>query len=157
VIHREANYQLNWDHPQATFRGAAGVRVAGAWYAASFGPLVGNTWYYLAATYDGQTLRAYTNGALVTSTATAGGPADADPDALAIGRHAVDPNFFAGVIDNVRIYGAALSQAAIQSDMNTPLGTGTGADTTPPTVAITSPSSGATYTATSSPLTLGGR
>jgi len=144
VIHREANYQINWDHAQAAFRGAAGVRVAGVWYAASFGVLGADTWYYLAATYDGQTLRAYTNGALVTSTATAGGPADADPDALAIGRHAVDPGYFSGVVDNVRIYNRALSQAEIQSDMNTPLGGGSASDTTPPSVAITSPTSGAT-------------
>src|SRR5262249_48852180 len=36
------------------------------------------------------------------------------------------------IIDEVRIYNRALSQAEIQNDMNTPLGTGT-SDTQPPT------------------------
>src|SRR6185369_10531618 len=38
---------------------------------------------------------------------------------------------FAGTIDEVRIYNRALSQAEIQSDMNTPIGTVV-SDTTPP-------------------------
>src|SRR6185295_16780166 len=59
-IHREANYQINWNHGSDAFRGAAAVRVGGAWFAASFGALAANTWYYLAATYDGETLNAYT-------------------------------------------------------------------------------------------------
>ena len=43
------------------------LNVGGAWYPASFGPLAANTWYFLAATYDGETLTAYTNGVLVST------------------------------------------------------------------------------------------
>jgi len=53
--------------------------------------------------------------------------------------------YFTGRIDEVRIYNRALSQAEIQTDMNTPLeGTPPPPDTTPPTVAITAPTQGAT-------------
>jgi hypothetical protein len=116
-IHREANYQINWNHPAAAFRGAAAVRVGGVWYAASFGSLAANTWYYLAATYDGQTLNAYTNGVLITGNPAPSGPSDADPNALTMGRHAAANQFFQGIVDNVRIYNRALSGAEIQQDM----------------------------------------
>src|SRR2546422_1014276 len=56
--------------------------------------------------------------------------------------------FFAGQIDEVRLYNAALTAAQIQNDMATPI--------TAPTVAITSPTSNPTYTTSSSSLTLGG-
>src|SRR5262245_4562374 len=147
-IHREANYQINWNHANPAFQGAAGVRVSGAWYAASFGALAANTWYNLAATYDGETLKAYTNGVLVTSNTTPSGPADADANALTIGRHAAASEFFQGSVDNVRIYNRALSLTEIQSDMNTPVGGTPSSDTTPPTVAITSPTTGATVSGT---------
>ena len=147
-IHREANYQINWNHGTSAFQGAVGVRVSGSWYAASFGALAANTWYNLAATYDGETLNAYTNGVLITSNTAPSGPADADPNALTIGRHAAVSQFFQGIVDNVRIYNRALSQTEIQSDMNTPIGGTASSDTTPPTVAITSPTTGATVSGT---------
>src|SRR4029434_8471985 len=120
----------------------------GVWYSASFGPLAGNTWYNLAATYDGETLKAYTNGVLVTSNPAPSGPADAETSPLTIGRHAAASQFFKGIVDNVRIYNRALSQAEIQSDMSTPVGGTPSSDTTPPTVDITSPTSGATVSGT---------
>src|SRR6185369_16696727 len=147
-IHREANYQINWNHGNPAFQGAVGVRVSGTWYAASFGALAANTWYNLAATYDGETLNAYTNGVLVTSNTAPSGPADADSNALTIGRHAALSQFFKGIVDNVRIYSRVLSQTEIQSDMNTPIGGTSSSDTTPPTVAITSPTTGATVSGT---------
>jgi hypothetical protein len=43
--------------------------------------------------------------------------------ALRIGGNAVWGNeYFAGLIDEVRIYNRALSAAEVQSDMNTPVG-----------------------------------
>src|SRR5262249_42624049 len=44
-IHREKNFQINWNHVDPNFRGAAALNVGGAWFAASFGPLAANTWY----------------------------------------------------------------------------------------------------------------
>jgi hypothetical protein len=51
-IHRKSNYQIGWNDTVAAFRGAAAVRVGGVWYYASFGPLAGNTWYHLTASYE---------------------------------------------------------------------------------------------------------
>src|SRR5262249_28569996 len=122
-VHRETNLQITWDHPNATFRGAAVVNVAGVWYSASFGPLAASTWYYLTATYDGNTLSAYTNGVLITTNPAPSGPASSDPNPLTFGKHAAYPQFFHGIVDEVRIYSRALSPAEIQVDMNTPIGT----------------------------------
>ncbi len=120
-VHRETNFQITWDHPSSTFRGAAAVNVGGTWYAASFGALAADTWYYLTATYDGETLNAYTNGVLITSNTAPSGSASSDPNPLTFGKHAAAPQFFQGTVDDVRIYDRALSIPEIQSDMNTPL------------------------------------
>ena len=53
------------------------------------------------------------------------------PSALRIGGNTVWGEYFTGLIDEVRIYGRALSRAEIQTDMTTPIAQ---ADTTPPTV-----------------------
>ena len=141
-IHREANYQITWNHPSAAFRGAAVLRVGTTWHAASFGPLLANTWYYLAGTYDGETLRAYKDGELITSNTAPSGPASNESTSLKLGRHAVSNNFFQGTVDEVRIYNRALSGAEIQSDMVTPL-----APTTGPAITGLNPTSGPVGTA----------
>ncbi|MHC4434236.1 MAG: LamG domain-containing protein, partial [Planctomycetota bacterium] len=51
-LHRESNYQFNWNHGNEVFRGAAAINVGG-WEAASYAPLQANRWYHLAATFDG--------------------------------------------------------------------------------------------------------
>lgn len=112
-VHREANYQLNWNHPNARFRAAAGFRVDSDWYAASFGPLSADTWHHLTATLDGTALRAYVNGVLITTNSTARGPASYESRTLTLGRHCAAPQFFAGQVDDVRIYNRALSQTEI--------------------------------------------
>ena len=89
----------------------------------SFGAtkLATNTWTHLATTYDGATLRLYVNGVQVASKAQTGTLAtSANP--LQIGGDAIYGQYFAGRIDEVRVYRAALSQAEIQADMATPLG-----------------------------------
>src|SRR5262249_55220407 len=139
------------------FRGAAAVKVGSNWYAAKFAPLSANTWYFLAATYDGATLRSYTNGALITANTSPSGPAMSDTNPLTFGKHATLPQFFQGTIDDVRIYTRALSLAEIQTDMATAVGgTPPPPDTTPPTVTITSPTSSPTFTATTTPLAVAG-
>jgi hypothetical protein len=101
-----------------------------------------NAWTHLAVTFDGTTLRLYVNGALAGSKAVAGSMA-ASTGALRIGGNAVWPEFFAGLIDEVRVYNRALSATEIGSDMNTPVGgSPPPPDTTPPTVAITAPTGG---------------
>ncbi len=84
------------------------------------GALTRNTWAYLAATYDGATLRFYVNGVQTASRAQTGNIAtSANP--LQIGGDSIYGQYFAGMIDEVRIYNRALSAAEIQTDMNSPV------------------------------------
>jgi tetratricopeptide (TPR) repeat protein len=117
-VHREKNFQINWNHELEEFRGAAGLSIGVKWYAASFGNLQPDTWYHLAATFDGKSLKAYTNGALVTNNASASGVPDAEPETLKLGRHAKDDSFFAGTIDDVRLYNFGLTEAETQQLYN---------------------------------------
>lgn len=102
-----------WQHQSPTFRGAAAVRVGGTWHAASFGTLLAGTDYSLAATYDGETLRAYKDGVLQTANGAPSGPPDAEPLTVKLGAHASLATFWAGRIDDARIWDRALSDAEI--------------------------------------------
>jgi chitodextrinase len=82
-----------------------------------------NTWTHLALTYDGAAQRFYVNGALVSTQPITGSILTSDTP-LQIGGDAVYGQFFAGVIDEVRVYNVALNQGQIQADMATPLGGG---------------------------------
>ena len=108
-VHREANFQINWDHIYADFRGAAGLRVADQWYAASLGELQADTWYHLAATYDGENLKAYKNGILITDNPDPSGPPNKESATLKFAKHANFGNHFEGTIDDVCLYSYDLS------------------------------------------------
>jgi fibronectin type 3 domain-containing protein len=77
-----------------------------------------NAWSFLAATYDGATLRFYVNGTQVSSKAVTGSMPNST-GALRIGGNSIWGEYFAGLIDNVRVYNRALSASEIQTDMNT--------------------------------------
>jgi hypothetical protein len=79
-----------------------------------------NTWTHLAATYDGTTLRLYVNGGLVGSRAVAN-PLLTSTGVLRFGGNSVWGEFFAGRIDEVRLYNRALAVTEIQADMNSPV------------------------------------
>jgi hypothetical protein len=84
--------------------------------------LVANTWSHIAGTYDGSQVRLYVNGVLAGSQAVTGNILTST-GALRIGGNAVwGSEYFAGLIDEVRIYNNARTQAQIQADMNTPVG-----------------------------------
>jgi Concanavalin A-like lectin/glucanases superfamily/Dockerin type I domain len=106
-----------------------------------------NTWTYLAATYNGAMLSVYVNGTVVVSQPVSGnivpsvGP-------LRFGGNSIWGEYFAGKIDEVRIYNRALSQTEIQADMGTPVGTPTPSPTPTPTP---TPSPTPTPTPTPSP------
>src|SRR5262249_19729479 len=74
-----------------------------------------NTWTHLASTYDGATLRLYVNGALVSSSPVTGAMMQSS-NPLRLGGDAVWGEYYAGVIDEVRIYNRALSAGEIQTD-----------------------------------------
>jgi outer membrane protein assembly factor BamB len=105
--------------------------IAGGSYADAVGTakLTANTWSYLTETYDGSTLRLYVNGTQVASTARTGAIASST-NPLQIGGDTIYSQYFAGLIDEVRIYNVALTAAQIQSDMATPVNNGP--DTQPP-------------------------
>jgi YVTN family beta-propeller protein len=80
-----------------------------------------NTWTHLAATYDGTSMKFYVNGALVRSVLRSGA-IDATNGALNIGGNYVwGGEYFAGLIDDVRVYNRALTAAEIARDLATPL------------------------------------
>lgn len=97
-----------------------------------------NTWTHIASTYDGATFRFYMNGVQVSSLAIAGSiTVTANPLRIG-GTPSLTGQYFAGLIDEVRIYNRALSQQEIATDMNTPVAP----DITNPTVNITAPAAG---------------
>ena len=86
-----------------------------------------DTWTHVAGTYDGQSLRVYVNGTLI-QTVSVGGNILASDGALAIGGNSIWGEWFAGLIDEVRVYNRVLTAAEIQGDMNTPLQQGVSSD-----------------------------
>jgi hypothetical protein len=106
-------YASNGSRPDAYIRvGNADIGQAGT------AALPTNTWTHVAATYDGSTLRLYINGTQVATRAISGSVA-ATSGALRIGGNLFWGEYFAGLIDEVRIYSRVLSGAEIASDMNT--------------------------------------
>ena len=82
--------------------------------------LTANTWAHLAAVYDGTRVRIFVDGVEAAS-APATGLVQASDGVLRIGGNAIWNEWFAGQIDEVRIYGRALGAAEIQADMSTPV------------------------------------
>src|SRR5205807_64489 len=104
-----------------------------------------NTWYHVAGVYDAaaRTLNIYVNGVLDNGVLVGTVPAsqaNAANERVTVGRR-TGGFYFQGTIDEVRLYGRALSQAEIQSDMNT--GIATVPDTQPPSVPAGLSASGA--------------
>ena len=99
----------------------------------TFGSALANgVWQHVALVSDGSTLRAYLNGAPFGTTRTVALGAVTGPlqvGAWIIGAASAD--YFAGTIDEVRVYSRALSQGEVQTVMNVAVGTPP-ADTTPP-------------------------
>ena len=83
-------------------------------------PLVTNTWYHVAGTYDGSFVRYYVDGCLVNEIPASGDLVTNDWDA-AIGTKSNWPNGpeqFRGKIDEVRIWNEARSDIQLRLNMN---------------------------------------
>ena len=120
----------------------ATVGAGGSWTTVSQ-PLTSadlNTWKHVAMTFDGTTLRFYVGGVLSRSAPAAHTTTNAP---LLFGRWTPAGEYWNGLIDEVRIYGRGLSQGEIQTDMG---GSGP-APNVAPTVSLTTPVGGATFTA----------
>ena len=83
-----------------------------------------NTWYYIAGVYNAaaKTLDIYVNGVLDNGVLSGTVPSSQAISNVntTIGKRS-GGYYFKGVIDNLRIYSRALSQADIQADMNAPV------------------------------------
>jgi hypothetical protein len=80
------------------------------------------TWYHIALTYDGSTMRAYLNG-VADGTKSVSGSIRVGSSPLYIGARSEGSlsRFFDGTIDEVRIWTTTRSQADIQGNMNSEL------------------------------------
>ena len=81
-----------------------------------------NAWTHLAMTYSGARLLLFINGVRSASKSTTGAmPNSTGP--LRLGGTAVSSSqWFAGSLDELRVYNRALSESEIQADMNAPVG-----------------------------------
>lgn len=81
-----------------------------------------NVTYHVAMTYDGDTLRFYRNGILVSQIAATGDLVQQDiPTEIGFFASQALPENFVGYINEVRIWNIVRTQAQIQAYMNTPL------------------------------------
>lgn len=93
--------------------GAQGTKV-------DFGTLATNTWYHLAATYDGSNIRTYVNGVLSGTGSPISGPIISSTSNLCFGASSSGTsNFFNGNIDEVTIYNKVLSPQEVLNAYNT--------------------------------------
>ena len=132
------NYYLEGTSSNSS-RPAAGAILGGV-YGEVYGTaaLTANTWAHLAVTYDGTTMQLYVNGVQVASHAQTGAIATST-NPLQIGGDSLYGQYFAGRIDEIRIYNRGLGVGEVQSDMNTPV-TATATPTPTPTATPTSTS-----------------
>jgi beta-lactam-binding protein with PASTA domain len=77
------------------------------------------TWTHIATTYDGTNQRFYVNGVLVQTVVNPGAMVQSNGALRIGGNNSSFYEFFAGLIDEVRVYNRALSAAEITTDMNT--------------------------------------
>jgi glucose/arabinose dehydrogenase/PKD repeat protein/fibronectin type 3 domain-containing protein len=117
------------------------IGTASALRGASMGtPLPLSQWSHLAIVFNGSQALFYVNGNLVSSPALAASITARD-SLLYIGADVRPTQFFNGTLDDVRVYNRAESSLEVMADMNRPLTAGP-ADTTAPSVSVTSPAEG---------------
>jgi fibronectin type 3 domain-containing protein len=129
ILHRQTeNYILTASGNRGGLHPAAGGSSMGIVDAPDAIPV--GTWTHLASTYDGWNLRLYVNGVQVASR-VGGSAMAATTNPLWIGGNQPYGEHFEGLIDEVRVYNRALTQAEVQTDMSAPI-LPAAADTTPP-------------------------
>jgi hypothetical protein len=118
IMQREVDaYFLNASNGNGPLLPSGGGTIGGGvnWVSGSTANPV-NAWTHVALTYDGSMLRLYVNGVLASSSAQSGA-IQTNSNALRIGGNVPYGEFFQGLIDELRVYNRALSQAEIQADM----------------------------------------
>ncbi len=129
---RDVIYKGNDNYYLEGTSDTAGRPGAGGTFGTTYGTsaLAVNTWSYLAVSYDRTTIRLYVNGTQVSTLAATGAIASST-NPLSIGSDSLYGQYFQGLIDDVRVYNTALTQAQIQTDMTTPVAP-PAPDTSPP-------------------------
>ncbi len=129
---RDVIYKGNDNYYLEGTSDSGGRPAAGGTFGDTYGTsaLAVNTWSYLAVSYDRTTIRLYVNGTQVSSLAATGAIASST-NPLSIGSDSLYGQYFQGLIDDVRVYNTALTQAQIQTDMTTPVAP-PAPDTSPP-------------------------
>jgi hypothetical protein len=117
--------ELPADHAYTLYGNSPGVGPSGAVVTTSgiqitgtATPLALNTWTHLAVTYDGAQLRLFRNGTEVAALPMTGTMLTSS-NPLTIGSNSIWGEYFAGAIDEVRVYNRALSAAEIATDRDT--------------------------------------
>jgi hypothetical protein len=94
-------------------------------YVESATSVTDGAWHHIAATYDGAKLSMYVDGALSGSTIASGYTLTTTTNPLELGGNCTGhPYPWNGSVDDLRLYGRALSATEIQTDMNASVGSG---------------------------------
>jgi hypothetical protein len=127
IWNADSQFNFGWQHTGCAFNQAAAhtdgeVESAAGWKSvqiASVNPLVATTWYHVAATYDGTTLRVYRDGMLEASAPH--GPPIAVAGSFSFGNggdNVARFTNFAGQLDEVRVGGSVRSDAWMLTEYN---------------------------------------
>jgi hypothetical protein len=109
---------INWDHNSPNWDEAFGVKAGGEWDSAKFDSLGGETWYYLVGTFDGDTVKAYTDGQFSNQNTDPSTYQDPPTYDLEIAWTEGENDYFPGTIDEVRISNIVRSDAWIETEYN---------------------------------------
>ena len=125
-----------------------GIRTAsGANYLTSSAAFPTNQWVHVALTYDGSMRRIYINSAVDASVALSGAVSFDGGETTTVGtRLGSTPQYLNGTLDELQIYNRALTGTEVLDLFNA--ASPSPPDTTPPSVSVTSPLSGATVSGT---------
>ena len=125
LILKEATGKLVYALYSSSAFGGSGVARPSSWiHASNVGAttaLAINTWSHLVTTYDKVTWRLYINGTQVASKAYKG-TIPVSTGALRIGGNTIWAEWFAGQIDDVRVYNRALTAAEVVADRDRAVG-----------------------------------
>jgi len=130
LFNADTQFQFNWGHSYTTACQSAGHADTGGFKQAQIptgtDPLLAGTWYNIAATYDGATIRVYLNGVLKGSIG-AGTPVLTAGLNFAVGNRPPAAHRWDGQMDEVRVGSAVRADGWILTEYNNQNSPGPGA------------------------------